>query len=239
MSSWWQEVARRWRTDAALADLDLPAGALVAALALGAVVVLVPPLWRLLRVAVTVVHELGHGVVGILVGRSFTGLVLRADMSGHAVTVGPQHGPGRVVTTWAGYPAPAVVGLVLVWSATRGWAAPVLGGLTVILVVSLVRVRSWYTLLVMLAATGGVGWLWWAGAPAAQGLALVATGVLLTLGAWRHLAAVVRGPSRGSDPGVLARLTPLPAVGWNLSFVVVLGAASWLVARLLAPLVVG
>src|SRR5699024_11568697 len=82
--------------------------ALVAAL--GAV--LLPPLWRLARLAVTIVHELGHAAVGILMGRRFTGFVVSADMSGHAITVGPRRGVGRIASTWAGYPAPAVVGAV-------------------------------------------------------------------------------------------------------------------------------
>ena len=77
-----------------------------------------------MRLAVTLVHELGHALVGLAVGRRFTGFVLRGDMSGHAVTVGPARGPGRVLSTWAGYPAPAVVGAALVWAAGRGWAAP-------------------------------------------------------------------------------------------------------------------
>lgn len=239
MGDVWTQLASRWRPSVPLAELDLPPGAVVAALVAGVVIVLLPPLWLVLRVGVTVVHELGHGLVGVVVGRSFTGLVLRSDMSGHAVTVGPQRGPGRVVTTWAGYPAPAVVGAGFVWTATSGWSAPVLGGLVVVLVLSIIRVRSFYTLLVMVVATGGTAWLWWSGPPAAQGLVLLAVGVLLVLGAWRHLAAVVRGPSRGSDPGVLARLTPLPVVVWNLSFAVVLAAATWVGVQRLAPLVAG
>jgi hypothetical protein len=34
-----------------------------------------------------------------------------------------------------------------------------------------------------------------------------------------------------SDPGVLARLTRVPRVVWNTTFVVVLAAASWLVGQ--------
>src|SRR5690625_7931610 len=38
-------------------------------------VVVLPPLWRYARLAVTIVHELGHAAVGIAVGRRFTGFV--------------------------------------------------------------------------------------------------------------------------------------------------------------------
>lgn len=236
---WWVEIALRWQPGTPLAELGASRALVLGALGAGLICVLVPPLWRVLRVAVTVVHELGHGIVGVLVGRSFTGLVLRADMSGHAVTVGRPRGPGRVVTTWAGYPAPAVVGCGLLWAGSSGWAPPALGLLTVVLLGSLVRVRSWYTALVMVLVTGGAGLLWWFGGPRPQGLALVAVGALLLLGAWRHLAAVVAAPRRSSDPGVLAALTRVPAVLWNLGFATVLGLASWAAASLLWPVLKG
>ena len=84
-------LARRDRAPALTgsdpADLSLSVlGVVVLAAALAA---LVDPLWRVLRLRVTLVHELGHAFVGMLVGRRFTGFVLRGDMSGHAVTVGP------------------------------------------------------------------------------------------------------------------------------------------------------
>lgn len=236
---WWTELERRWQPGPPLAELDLPRMIVVGALGAGLLVVLLPSLWRMLRVAVTVVHELGHGLVGILVGRSFTGLVLRSDMSGHAVTVGRPRGPGRVLTTWAGYPAPALVGLGCTWAGVSGWARPALGLIALVLLGALLRVRSWYTALIIALVTGGAGLLWWAGGPQVQGLVLIAVGILLVLGAWRHLAAVVAAPSRGSDPAVLAELTRVPLVLWNLGFAAVLGAASWATAVLLVPVLRG
>ncbi|MCM3660436.1 M50 family metallopeptidase [Georgenia satyanarayanai] len=223
-------VLARLRPGAPLAELGVPDTAVWAALAAGLIVVGVRPLWRLLRVAVTVVHELGHALVGVLVGRSFTGLVLRADMSGHAVTVGRSRGPGRVATTWAGYPAPALVGLALVLTGTSGWTGPTTFVLALLLLLGLLRSRSAYTVLVMVAALATSGWLWWAADERVRGLALLTAGVVLLLGAWRHLGAVLRAPDRGSDPAVLARLTRVPAVLWVLSFAVVLAASSWVAA---------
>ncbi|GAA4427500.1 M50 family metallopeptidase [Georgenia halophila] len=191
------------------------------------VAVVVPTLWRALRVGVTVVHELGHGLVGVLLGRRFTGLVLRADMSGHAVTVGPARGAGRVLSTWAGYPAPAVLGALLVRAAGTGWSGPVLGAAAAVLIVSLIRVRSLYSAVVMLVVTTGTSALWWWGSADLQAAALLGIGLFLLVGAWRHLAALVTGPSAGSDAGALARLTRVPAWLWVLSFAVVLVAATW------------
>lgn len=198
---------------------------LVAAL----VAVAVDPLWRVLRLGVTLVHELGHAAVGMLSGRRFTGFVLRGDMSGHAVTVGPARGLGRVLTTWAGYPAPAAVGAVVVWLAVRGWAAPVLTGILAVLFTAALRVRSGLTAVVVAVAVVGAGALWWAGAPQLQAQVVVAVGLVLIVGAWRHLGAVITAPNPAvSDPGVLARLTRVPRTVWNTTFVAVLAWASWL-----------
>ena len=84
------------------------------------------PAWRWVRLGATLVHEVGHAVVGILSGRRFTGFVVAGNASGHAITVGPVRGFGRIATTWAGYPAPAVAGLAFVWSAAQGYAAATL-----------------------------------------------------------------------------------------------------------------
>ncbi|HKX67302.1 MAG TPA: M50 family metallopeptidase, partial [Intrasporangium sp.] len=59
---------------------------------------------------------------------------------------------------------------------------------------------------------------------------LAGTGIVLVIGAWRHVAAVARTSDRSSDPGVLASLTHVPRVVWNLSFAIVCAAATWVVA---------
>jgi hypothetical protein len=220
----WSQVAGRLHADAGSA----PAGAsVVVVLALVVAVVAVPAWWTRARVVITVVHELGHGVVGSLFGRRFTGLVLRGDMSGHAVTVGPSRGVGRVLCTWSGYPAPAVVGAFSIHGAGAGWTPPVLAGTVVLLLASLLRVRSLYTAAVMVALTAGTAALWWWGAPSAQGGVLLGTGAFLLTGAWRHLGAVRAHTGAGSDPAVLASLTHVPRWCWHASFVVVLAASTW------------
>jgi hypothetical protein len=195
------------------------------------VAVSVPAVWGVLRLGVTLVHELGHAVVGMSSGRRFTGFVLRGDMSGHAVTVGPARGVGRVVTTWAGYPMPAVVAAAAAWLAVRGWAPTALTAVLVVLVVSVLRARSLLTAVVVVAVGVATGALWWAGSERLQAQVLVGAGVVLVVGAWRHLAAVATGRDRGtSDPAVLARLTGVPRSLWVLSFALVCGWATWVVA---------
>lgn len=208
---------------------DLAGWPLLAVLALAGVAATWWPAWRVLRLVVTLVHELGHAVVGMACGRRFTGFVLRADMSGHAVTVGPARGAGVVATTWAGYPAPGALGAGLVVLASAGWSAPTLGVLVVGLVAALTRVRSALTALVVGLVSVSTGALWWWRDDTLQQQVLVGAGILLLVGAWRHLGAVLAARDPGSDPAMLARTTGVPAMIWVVSFAVVLAGASWLV----------
>jgi hypothetical protein len=118
----------------------------------------------------------------------------------------------------------------MVWLAVRGWSAP---ALTVGLGLSLLaatRVRSLLTAVVVGVALASTAALWWWRDDALQEQVVVGVGLVLLVGGWRHLSAVLRDRSRGSDPAVLASLTHLPRGLWNLSFVVVSAASSWLVA---------
>jgi hypothetical protein len=155
-------------------------------------------------------------------------------MSGHAVTVGPARGAGRVLTTWAGYPAPAVVGAAAVWVAGRGWAAPALTLGLAVLVVALLRVRSFLTAVAVLGALAAIAALWWWRDDQLQATVLVALGVVLLVGAWRHVASVARSRDRGSDTAVLAGLTRVPRALWTGTFLLVCAAASALAAAQVA-----
>lgn len=224
---WTDELSARV-TPAAQA-VPLEGTPLVITLVITAAAVLIAPLWSVLRVAITLVHELGHAFVGILVGRTFTGFVVNGDMSGHSVTVGRSRGFGRIATTWAGYPMPALVGAAMVLLAGSGWGAPLLTALLVMLAVAATRIRSLLTLLVMVVATASVGALWWWRDDVVQAHVLAGVGIVLVVGAWRHLVTLTRG-GRGdttSDPAVLAQLTWMPRAGWLVSFAVTIAAATW------------
>lgn len=218
---------------------DLAGWPLVVVLALAMVAATWWPAWQVLRLGVTLVHELGHAVVGMACGRRFTGFVLRSDMSGHAVTVGPARGAGVVATTWAGYPAPGVVGAAFILLATLGWSGPALAVLLIGLLAALTRVRSALTGLVVLVVIAATGGLWWWRDDGLQAQVLVGVGVLLLVGAWRHVAGLLPRAEPGSDPDVLARSTGIPAVLWVVSFALVLTACTWLAAAQVLPSVTG
>ncbi|MGC5628635.1 M50 family metallopeptidase [Georgenia sp. Z1344] len=216
---------------------DTPEVGTWALVALGAAlaVVLVPVLWRLVRPAVTIAHELGHAGVGILVGRRFTGFVVSSDMSGHAVTVGPRRGFGRVATTWAGYPAPALLGAALVNVGLRGWAGIALLAALLVLLVSLAFSRSLHTVAAVLGAAAVVGGVWWFGGPDGAAILTLAAGVFLLLGAWRHIAVVATTGRRGDDPAQLADLTRVPSWLWTGTFVLVAALCTWWAWTALSP----
>ncbi len=204
------------------------------AVALAAVIVLVRPLWVALRPVITVVHELGHGVVGLLCGRRFTGVVIRSDMSGHTVTAGRPRGPGLVMTTLAGYPMPALVGAGMIAAAMSGRGDLVLLAALVALGVALIRSRSMFTAVTVVALLVAVGVLWWSGNVVLNTTLVATLGALLLVGAWRQFGAVVLHGDRRDDPGALAAITALPALVWKLVMVLLIAAPTWWAGSALA-----
>lgn len=224
--SWWDLVRERLTPATGEGGVTAYGLSLVVLLAAGAVAW--EPLWRRLRIGVTLVHELGHALVGLGAGRRFTGFVVRGDASGHAVTVGPARGAGRVATTWAGYPAPAAAGLLLVWASARGYAAPLLTAVLLVLVVVATQVRSLLTAWVLAVVLAGVGAVWWWRDDTLQSYAALATGLVLLAGGWRGLVNVARRGRAIDDPAVLAALTHVPTVVWLTTWLAVNLGATWL-----------
>lgn len=231
VASIWAEVFGRITP---VAD-PTPGSWTLVAFALAVLAVVVPPVWRWARIAVTIVHELGHAVSGILVGRRFTGFVVNGDMSGHAVTVGRPQGAGRIISTWAGYPAPAIIGVLLVQIAFGGWSRTTLFVAALALVIALFFARSLHTVAAILISAGVLGATWWWAGDLVNSALVLCAGVFLLLGAWRHLGAVVSGGRRKDDPQQLAELTVLPAWLWNLGYVLVIGLCTWWAWTALQP----
>ena len=158
--------------------------------------------------------------MGIACGRRFQGFVVRQDMSGHAITSGRPTGPGRVLTSWAGYPAPAVFGALLVAGALNSWSGPILGTVTLMLAILLVMSRSLLTAGVVLVTGLACYAAWWWGGPYRAGV-VAGIGLLLLLGAWESLRDVARSHDPAQDHGTLAQLTRVPAGMWLASWVLV------------------
>jgi hypothetical protein len=219
--------------DRATATQPVPDVELVVAAGLVALVlVLTPATWPRVRLGVTVVHEAGHALVAVLVGRRLRSIRLHSDTSGLTVSRGRPRGPGVVAMLAAGYLAPALLGLVAALLLTAGHSVGLLWLLVLLAAAMVLWVRNGYGLLVLLAGGAGVLGVTWYAEGAVQSVAAYLIAWLLLLAAPRPLVELLRaGRRRGrtSDPDQLAQLTRVPAVLWILL----------LLAANLAGLVVG
>ncbi len=107
--------------------------------------------------ATTIVHELGHGLVGAALGARILGMVTSRDGSGHVRYQFSGPAPMRsALTGLAGYPFPGILGLAGAQLALAGLAGTWLVYLAVLMTVLLAAaLRSWWAALVAvgLAAT--------------------------------------------------------------------------------------
>lgn len=187
--------------------------------AVAAALVAWPATWPRVRLGVTLVHEAGHALVALLVGRRLQGIRLHSDTSGVTLSRGRPRGPGMVAMLAAGYLAPAVLGLGAALLLADGRALLLLWSLVALLVLVLLWIRNAFGLLVVLLVGTAVALVtWYAGAQAQTAAALLVAWLLL-LAAPRPLVELLlagRAGRRGSDPDQLARLTRVPSVLWTL-----------------------
>jgi Peptidase M50B-like len=207
----------------ALVVQPAPSGWVLAAaglLALGTVAS--DEVWRRARHVITIVHEAGHALVALCVGRRLAGIRLHHDTSGVTVSAGRPTGPGVMCTVAAGYPAPALLGLGTAGLLASGRTALVLQLFVVLLVGVLVVIRNGFGVLsvvVSMAIVLVVSVL----APATLRAAFAAYVTwFLLIGGVRPVYEVSRTRRRrggaSSDPDQLGRLTGLPGGLWVAVF---------------------
>jgi hypothetical protein len=202
-------------------------------------VVLSSRVWPVARNVVTIVHEGGHALMALATGRRLTGVRLYRTTAGETVSAGRPDGPGIVLTTAAGYPAPSLLGL--------GAAALLaVGHLTAMLLLSLlllagliIAIRNAYGMLAVLVTGGAVAAVClYAPAEVQAGFGYTMTWFLL-LGGVRPVIELQRSRrhnrSRRSDADQLARLTLLPGGAWVAIFGLVAVAALGVSAQWLVP----
>lgn len=210
MDDWWQRVT------ATTPAPDLRLTVVLAAVAL--VCIAYRPVWRVARHVVTVVHEGGHGLTALLVGRRLSGIRLHSDSSGLTVSRGRPAGIGMVLTLLAGYLGPSALGVLVAFGIHTGRAIATLWLLLIALVLMLLQIRNLYGLWVVLVA--GVAlfavtrWLH----PTSQtAVAQAIASFLLLAGPW-SLIELQRSRRAGvacrSDPDQLARITRVPGTVW-------------------------
>lgn len=211
-------LRRLW--DHATATQPVPEARFVVATGVAALVlVFYRPTWRRVRLGITVVHESGHAVVAVLVGRRLAGIRLHSDTSGVTLSRGRPRGPGMVLMLAAGYLAPGALGLVAALLLASGRALALLWLLVLVLLALLVWVRNGYGLLTVVVLGLGLAAVSVYAAGRVQAVIAYLVTWLLLLAAPRPLFELLgrgRAGRRGSDADQLARLTPLPSLLWVL-----------------------
>ncbi|WP_028662940.1 M50 family metallopeptidase [Saccharomonospora halophila] len=203
-------------------DLDLGAASTIAVAAgvVACLIVLVRTPWRFARNVVTIVHEAGHALVALMAGRRLQGITLHSDTSGVTVSRGKPSGPGMVLTTLAGYPAPALLGLGFAALVSADRLSAVLGVAAALLLGVLVLVRNAYGVLSVLLSALVLGAVALGAGPELQAAFVSLMTWFLLFGAVRPVTELVgkrrRGAARDSDADQLARLTGVPAAVWLL-----------------------
>ena len=200
-----------------------PEPAVVVAVALVALaLVLLPRAWSLTRHVVTISHEGGHALVAVLTGRRLMGIRLHADTSGVTLSSGKPIGPGMVAMLAAGYLAPAVAGLGAALLLASGHSLALLWLAVGWLSLMLLQIRNAYGLLVLVVCGVGAGLASWYLAGTTLSLLAYLLTWLLLLAAPKPVLELMRqrrrGQARSSDVDQLTRLTRVPAVLWETSF---------------------
>jgi len=204
-----------------------------AALALALAVLVPRQAWRIGRLVVTAVHEGGHAVAAVLVGRKVSAVHLRANTSGVTFHTGPAGRTRRVATAIAGYPAPGLVAVAGAFAMTHGQLGVWLLALLVLAVINVVLwVRNLFGILLMAIGVAALGWLIVNGTPGAAALVGMVVVWYLAIGGLRA-SAELWGDGSASDAVEVGRLLHLPAAICKVGFVVSTGAATALVGALL------
>jgi hypothetical protein len=215
---------------------------LVAATAAAALLLVLYPLaWRLSRNAVTIAHEGGHALAALVTGRKLTGIRLHSDTSGVTVSRGRPSGPGMVLTAFAGYTTPPLLGLAAAALLGVGRLTAVLWISLALLAAILLLIRNAFGV-VSVVVTGGVIFaVSWYGSEQVQAAFAYFAAWFLLAGGVRPVFELQRlrwqGRAPQSDADQLSRLTGVPAILWvGLFGVVALGSFAAGCYLLAAPL---
>ena len=217
LSSIWDDVTGRQAPPDDTVQLACAAAALAA--------VLVPSLWAVARHAVTIAHEGAHGLAALAGGRRLSGIRLHSDTSGLTVSRGRSTGPGMVVTAFAGYVGPSLLGLGAAYLLQEQHALAVLWLAVLLLALLLLQIRNFYGLYAVLVAGAAVLAVSWWGSDRVQSVTAYTGTWFLLLAAPRPVLELQslrrRGRARTSDADQLARLTRLPGLAWVVVFLAV------------------
>jgi hypothetical protein len=197
---------------------------------LGGLVAVLPWSWRYTRIFATWAHESGHALFAFLSGRKLVAIRLERDTSGSTVSAGVDRGFGKFVTTFMGYPAPALAGFLILFAIAMRQANLVVVIFALVIVLLLPFQRSLLGIFVTLVY--GVGLWLIAGIDSSLYVVLLllfsgyflfaSPRTIVELSARRKMLKKKSVSSKEkmdhSDADSLAAQTKLPAIVWEWTF---------------------
>ena len=167
---------------------------------------------------VTIAHESGHVLLGIVTGHKISHY--EVEYGGAGGTSHSDHGwsLGRILLSAAGYTAPPLLGLGGAALLAAGKAWPLLWTVVALLALALIKAEKEWTTFVVLLFAVATGYVALYGAPALQAASAAGIVWILLFGGLR--AAAVSGLGNDSDAAKLARDTLIPRQLWKAGFVV-------------------
>src|SRR4051794_29226945 len=149
------------------------------------VVVATPVTWRISRHVITIAHEGGHALVALLTGRRLSGIRLHSDTSGLTVSKGRPTGPGMMLTGFAGYVTPSLLGLAGAEMLAVGRITVLLWTCLILLPLMLIMIRNVFGVVSIVVTTAVVFMVSWFASPTVQS-------AFAYLGVWFLLMGGVR-----------------------------------------------
>lgn len=227
-ATWWAAILAGFtRTDAP----SIPITLLLAILALAIVLSIPRASWRWFGLYVTFVHELGHAFAALTTGRVVHGLKIGMDHSGQLVSSG-RRGFSATWSGFWGYPAPAVVGLALVWSVSAGWAGAAASIGALVLLLALIFLRNFTGVVVALVSAAIAQCLVMFTEPQTVSWVVLVLGISLGVGSVRDFFKVAAVHTRrrshlsSSDAYLLAQATRTPSFIWLTGFAAVIAGSA-------------
>jgi len=164
-------------------------------------------------------------VLAVLTFRGHRGFALHDGGGGSTELVKYHWSIGDMITTFAGYATPPLLGLGGAHLVAANLPAVVLWLSVVLLVAAFLQASNALARVVTALAAAGVGWAAVAGEPRWQAAVAVALVWLLLIGGGLDTVRLSRGD--GSDAYWLARRTLVPRIAWQAVWVAIGAVCLW------------
>lgn len=189
-----------------------------------------PAIWRYsITHVITLFHEAGHAIIGLLVGRGVHHIKIRRDASGETMDNGQRAWIpfGRMLALLAGYPFPILMGAFLLGALNTPFLATALWVLTAIGIFTLLFIRNFFGLLITVAWITIMGLIATIN-PHSNNIFILIIALFLIVGGFRDLFGLIKmyfqGESGDTDLGILQAATLIPK---TLSLLMLIGISLW------------